>query len=399
MRSFKIFAFFILMFGVIFVNTARADETFKIGGIFSLTEIPKFTKPAQQTAQVMIDDINRRGGLMGRKIELLVRDDQGDPTRAIRAAEELILNEDVDLMFVIALDHISVALSDVSKRYQKIMMSAWGTDNNMTWKNGHDYIYVIEPAPYVQSKQYAMTAAKNPAKKWAFVATNDVLGRGLVKDLKENLKDARPDIEFVAEQYPAWSQLSTEHVRAVARAEPDAVYTALYDDDLVRFIIEGKKLGIIDDLYQQHIALGWYQDADTLADQTPLGSYSSGCPADLDYGKDADLIHRILKATGKPDLGCAEIQIITAFKFIEAAVNKAQSFETDDIRSALSGLEIDMFLGEVEMRAIDHRSTLGYWHGYMGMVDGRPRLTDYFRLDVNALSPSDEEILEMRKSH
>lgn len=376
---------------------AYAEKPIKIGAILSLTEIPNFTQPTLKTMEVMVADINEKGGLLGRPLELITQDDKGDPAKAVQVAKNFILRDEIDILLVNSMDHISVALSDVAKRDKIIMLSLWGTDNDMTWKNGHDYTYVIEATPYAQAQQYAISASKEDAKRWAFVATNDVLGRGLVSDIKKALSQLRPDIEFVSEQYPAWGHLSAAHITALKQAKPDAVFTALYDQDLSRFVIEAQKRELLDSLYQQHIALGWYQDADTLGDRAPFGTYTSGCPADLDYGTQREIVEKIKAKTEQPHIGCAEIQTIMMMEFLKAAITQSESVEAEELKAVLPGLKIDTFLGEVEMRAIDNRSTLGYWHGKLGKVDDRPRLTEYFRFDVNALSPDDEWIKEQRK--
>ncbi len=376
-----------------------AAEPIKIGAVMSLTEIPEFTQVGLATAKTIVKDINDKGGLLGRPLELIVQDDRGEASTAIQVAESLKLKDKADFLVALSMDHISVALSDFAAREKTFLLSVWGTDDDMTWKNGNKYTFVIESTPSVQAKKFAMSAAAPPAKRWAFIGTNDVLGRGYITNLKKEIKKLRPDAEFVIEQYPAWGELTSSHILALKNAKPDAVFAGLYSDDLIKFIREGQKRQFLNDkLYQQYIAMGWYQDADSLGDQAPQGVYSSGCPGNLPMKQDKELIAKILKATGKKHLGCVEIQTIVLFEFLQKTIEKAGGTDNVKMANALEGMKVETPFGPVSMRTIDHRSTLGYWHGKMGMVDGLPRLVDYTQADVNALSPSDDWIKAQRKA-
>jgi len=77
-------------------SPAMAGDTVKIGALFSVTGPPSFLgEPERNTAQMMVEAINKTGGVKGKKLELIVHDTQGDPTRTNQLANRLIKNDGV----------------------------------------------------------------------------------------------------------------------------------------------------------------------------------------------------------------------------------------------------------------------------------------------------------------
>lgn len=87
---------FILLSFVLSAGTVMAAPTIKIGALFSITGPPSFLgEPERNSAQMVVDEINKAGGVKGRKIELVVYDTQGDATKAVQAATRLIKEDNV----------------------------------------------------------------------------------------------------------------------------------------------------------------------------------------------------------------------------------------------------------------------------------------------------------------
>lgn len=77
-------------------TTFAAQETIKIGALFSVTGPPSFLgEPERNSANMIVDEINAKGGIKGKKLKLIVHDTQGDPTKAVQAANRLIKEDKV----------------------------------------------------------------------------------------------------------------------------------------------------------------------------------------------------------------------------------------------------------------------------------------------------------------
>ena len=78
------------------VTSAPTGETIKIGAVFSITGPASFLgEPERNTVKMIEDQVNKMGGIQGRKLEVLVEDDEGDETKAVLAVNKLIKNENV----------------------------------------------------------------------------------------------------------------------------------------------------------------------------------------------------------------------------------------------------------------------------------------------------------------
>jgi branched-chain amino acid transport system substrate-binding protein len=81
---------------LMFAGTVPAATPIKIGALFSVTGPPSFLgEPERNTAQMLVDKINKSGGIKGKKVELIVYDTQGDATKAVQAATRLIKDDRV----------------------------------------------------------------------------------------------------------------------------------------------------------------------------------------------------------------------------------------------------------------------------------------------------------------
>jgi branched-chain amino acid transport system substrate-binding protein len=87
---------FVLIFSLLMAGAVFAAPPVKIGALFSVSGPASFLgEPERNTAVMMVDEINKAGGIKGRKLELIVYDTQGDATKAVQAANKLIKDDKV----------------------------------------------------------------------------------------------------------------------------------------------------------------------------------------------------------------------------------------------------------------------------------------------------------------
>src|SRR5665811_1287394 len=94
------------LFSLLAIGACAQSGPIKIGEINSYSSMPQFTSPYRQGWQLAVEQINAAGGLLGRKVEVIARDDGGKPEEALRHAVELTSNERVDVL-ALSLIHIS----------------------------------------------------------------------------------------------------------------------------------------------------------------------------------------------------------------------------------------------------------------------------------------------------
>ena len=217
----------------------------KIGEINSYSSMPQFTTPYRQGWQLAVEEINAAGGLLGRKVEVIARDDAGKPEEALRHAVELTTNEKVDVLAGGYLSNVGLALADHALRNKRLYLASEPLTDAIVWDKGNRYTFRLRPSTYMQAAMLVEEAAKLPAKRWATIAPNYEYGQSAVASFKELLKAKRPDVEFVAEQWPALGKLEAgTTLQAVMQAKPDAIFNVTFGADLAKLVREGNQRNV-----------------------------------------------------------------------------------------------------------------------------------------------------------
>jgi branched-chain amino acid transport system substrate-binding protein len=369
----------------------------KIGEINSYTAQAAFTVPYKNGWQLAVDEINAAGGIGGRKIEVVSRDDGGKPEDAVRVAAELASNEKVSLLAGTFLSHIGLAVSDYAKQNKMLFVAAEPLTDAVTWGRGHRYTFRLRPSTYMQAAMLAEEAAKLPAKRWATVAPNYEYGQSAVKWFKELLQKAKPDVQFVAEQFPALGRIDAgATVQALAQANPEGIFNVTFGADLTNFVRQGNTRGLFERRAVASMLTGEPEYIDPLKEETPQGWIVTGYPWDQittpAHTKFRDAYRA--KFNDYPRLG--SVVGYETFRSIGEMLKKAGSTDTEKMVDAMEGLRIAGVFGSYEWRKIDHQSTLGAFVGKTAIKGDRGIMTDWRYADGAKYLPPDAVVKQMR---
>lgn len=389
-----------LLFGIaaLFAGTpAQAQDPIKIGDLNSYTRLPAFSLPYKKGWELALDEINEQGGVMGRPLEVISRDDGGKPGDAVTAANELVSREDVKVLIGTLLSHVGLAVSDFAKQKQILFLAAEPLSDAIAWQKGNRYTFRLRPGTYVQAAMLAEEAAKLPAKRWATIAPNYEYGQSAVAAFKALLKAKRPDVEFVEEQWPALFKIDAgATAQALALSEPDAIFNVTFGGDLVKFVREGSLRGLFEDREVVSLLTGEPEWMAPLKDEVPEGWIVTGYPWQ-DFSSPAhDSFRKAYEERfGEPPRMGSVVGYVTLYS-IAAAMEEAGSTETDALIQALRGLEIDTPFGPIVYRESDQQSTMGTFLGRTTLRDGAGALVDWTFLDGAKYLPDEEKTKLLR---
>ncbi len=167
---------------------AQAAATIRIGEINSYTAQPAFLKPYRQGWELALEQVNAAGGVLGRKVETLFRDDAGKPEDAVRHAGDLLNAEKVDLIAGGYLSNVGLAIADFAAQNKRLYAASEPLSDALVWSKGNRYTFRLRPSTYMQAAMLVEEAAKLKARKWALVAPNYEYGQSAVKWFKTLLK-------------------------------------------------------------------------------------------------------------------------------------------------------------------------------------------------------------------
>jgi branched-chain amino acid transport system substrate-binding protein len=373
------------------------QKPIRIGEINSYKAQPAFLDFYKKGMDLAVAEVNAAGGVNGRKIELVVRDDGGNPGDAVRVAEELLSREKVDLLAGGFLSHIGLALTDFAKQKKTFFLASEPLTDKIVWQNGNRYTFRLRASTYMQAAMLVPEAAKMKKKRWAVVYPNYEYGQSAVATFKEQLKKAQPDVEFVAEQAPPLGRVDAGAVvQALADAKPDAIFNVLFGADLARFVREGNTRGLFKGREVVSLLTGEPEYLDPLKDETPENWLVTGYPW---YGiatpeHKAFFIAYYAMYKDNPRLG--SVVGYTTIKALATGLKKANSTDTEKLIAAFKGLAFETPFGKATFRAIDHQSTMGAYVGRTTMRGGKGEMKDYAYYDGAKYFPTDAEVKKLR---
>lgn len=376
---------------------AQGTQPIRIGEINSYTTLPAFTIPYRNGWQLRVEQINAAGGVLGRPLEVIWRDDAGRPQDAVRLAGELLDAERVDLLAGTFFSHIGLAVSDFALQRRRLFVAAEPLTDALVWEKGNRYTFRLRPSTYMQAAMLVEEAAKLPARRWVTVAPNYEYGQSAVKWFKQLLSARRPDVEFVAEQWPALGRIDAgATVTALAQARPDAIYNVTFGADLTNFVRQGNTRGLFERRTVVSLLTGEPEYLDPLGDETPEGWIVTGYPWDQVNTPEHAAFRSAYQQrfNDYPRLGSVVgYDTITA---IAEAIKRAGSLDTERLVEAMRGLPFQSPFGRCIFRAIDHQSTLGAFVGKTALRGGRGTMVDWRYADGANYLPSDDEVRRMR---
>ena len=336
----------------------------KIGELNSYARQAAFTVPYRDGWQLALDEINAKGGVLGRKLEIVYREDGATTGDATRVADELVSREGVSLLFGSFLSNVGVAMADFANQKKIVYIAAEPLTDAITMAQGNRYTFRIRPNNTMQVGMLVDQAKASGAKRWAIVAPNYEYGQSAAAAFKRLIQERVPGAQIVAEQYPALGKIEAgPTVSALEQAKPDGVFNVLFGPDLTQFVREGNTRGLFEGKTVLSLLTGEPEWLLPLKDEVPAGWTVTGYPWDqITEPKHKAFVDAYrAKYNDTPRLGSLLGYVVGYM--MQDLLDKAGSTDTDKLLAALDGLESDTIAGPVVMRALDHQSTLGAWVG------------------------------------
>jgi branched-chain amino acid transport system substrate-binding protein len=376
---------------------AQAQNAFKIGELNSYKSQPAFLEPYRRGWEMAIEEINAKGGVLGRKLEVASRDDGGNPGDAVRVAEELVSREGANMLAGTFLSHIGLAVADFAKQKRVFFLAAEPLTDKITWQNGNRYTYRLRASTYMQVAMLVPHAVEAKKKRWALVYPNFEYGQSAATWFKQLMKEKQPDIEFVTEQATPLGKVEAGPVvQALADSKAEGIFNVLFGPDLSRFVREGTTRGLFKGKTVVSLLSGEPEYLDPLKDEAPVGWIVTGYPWDkINTPEHKAFVTAYQKRYNDyPRLGSL-VGYIT-MKSLAAGIAKAGSADTEKLIAAFANLKVDTPAGPIAYRGIDHQSTMGAWVGKIALEKGKGTMAEIKYIDGASVQPPDAEVRKLR---
>jgi branched-chain amino acid transport system substrate-binding protein len=355
---------------------ASAAEPIKIGFPIPLSgPTAVYGEPVLRGAELAVSEINAKGGVLGRKLELLSRDSKANADEAVRVARELIIKNGVDFLAGTLTSAEAPAVSTVAKENKIVFIAPTSKSTILTdEKHLHPYIFRVASNTDVEGLAGATLMSRwKDVKTVATIAPDYAYGRDSIAAFIASLKKVRPDIQIVDQEWPKLGEADfTPFITAQMGKKPDAVYCSLFAGDFVTFSKEATPRGYFKAINNRMIdgaEVGTTDEAQALGADYPYGIVSDAYDpviwtenepaAHKKFIEDLKAFTKAKYASGWSIVG---YQAIVA---LADSIKKAGDVKSDDVAKALLGMTFDTPVGKRTFSAKSHETFAPEYWGVM----------------------------------
>lgn len=380
-----VFAFF---FSIFLCFPVQAAQPIRIGFIHSLSGGvgQVYGVPDLEGVKIAVQEINDAGGILGRPLEVISRDDKLKPEVGVREAKDLILNKKVDWIQGTVSSAVALAISAYCKGQKVIFVDTVAQSAATTGEKGHRYVFRVT----TNTTNYARSIANAVAKFWGgknvFIIGPDYeYGHRCKEDFMGTYTNLVPGAKLVGELWPKLGTKDfTPYITKIMASDADFVYTSLWGGDVLSFTKTAWPFGYFDKVKQAGQDWG---NMEGLSKMTKT-AYPKGVLGgshypwwQLDNPINNKYYPKFKKVTGM-DAGLAAASGYTTVYAMKQAIEKAGAVDTEKIIDALEGSVVNSPVGPLKIRACDHQAMWPFWVGPVAFTKYEwPHVTNAIAMD------------------
>src|SRR4030067_238684 len=336
-------------------------EPIKLGAIYCFAgPCYMYSESAIHGIRIAADEINAKGGILGRKLDVTVRDTEMKVDVGAREVKDLILREKVNFLEGPCSSGVGLAMQVVHSEYKIIRVTTMANTEGQVVDKFTPYIVQIVPNTYMEA--IATTRYLNKkvptAKKYCTIAPDYEFGRREEAAFAEEIKRLVPDAEILYEAWPKPGEKDfTAFITAIMAKKPDAVHSSLFGGDLVAFTKQAAPYGFFEKT--PFVALYDLPVLSALGPDAPEGTFAfgRGCFFMDPNPKMMEFVEKYKKIRATyPDSW--SVQAYDSVYLLKAAIEKAKTTETEAVIKALEGITLDSLRGKFSIRPLDHMGSV-----------------------------------------
>jgi len=316
-----------------------------------------YTNDVRDGFQLVVDEVNKAGGVLGTPIEFTTRDSKFKVDLGLREAKELVMREGVDILMGTINSALALALADLSAKEKIPFFSTFSKSAKITGEKGNRYVFGMNENTTMAGKAAAVGLAQKPYVKYWIAGDDYEYGHAIAEGVWDNLKKLKPEVELLGQ---SWWKVGepdfTPYITAMLAAKPDAVIIATGGRDCVPFLKAAQATG-----FNQKVPF-FMHTATELSTLMPLGQeapenvigtsnyffYYPETPENKAFAE------RFQAAYGRPPKVGAMYGYVTG-KFIVEGFKKAGAVDTEKLIDALEDMTVDSPVGPLTLRGGDHQ--------------------------------------------
>jgi branched-chain amino acid transport system substrate-binding protein len=223
---------------------ATAQETVRIGVVQPMTGPVAYDGNIYvNTVKMLVDDLNAKGGVLGKKIELVVEDGACNPAQSVNAAEKLVVRDKVVGLLGAFCSTSTAAVMEVAKKHKVPLITGISTAAQLTEQGNPYFFRAVATTPMLGNAFGPVLPKAVKAKRFAFLTLNDDWGRSMQASYPKAIESGGGQI--VANEFFQQSDLQfLSQITKVKAANPDAIVLAANTQQAVALSKQIRELGV-----------------------------------------------------------------------------------------------------------------------------------------------------------
>lgn len=380
---------------------APEGDPLKVGMATTLSgAIALFGVANQNGAQLAVDELNAAGGVLGRPVELIVRDEEARPEEGLAQARDLIISEEVDVMLGPVSSGVALAITELTgERGVPFIVHTSNTEALMT-EQFNPYMVSVVPNTGMEARAQGVDLADSGYTQWATIAPDYEFGQRQTGTFVETIQENNPGVDIVEEQWPELGETDFQpFITSLLSSGAEAVYSPLFATDLVTFTRQAEDLGFFDRTY--FTALYETDALQELGDEFDLDGVRaySRCPFTIDTPEMAGFVERYSDQHDQipSDWACMAYDAVMLWAQV---VEENGTEDPDEFVETVEGFEFTSLRGDVYIREIDHQASVPSYIGELQLDDdlGFYVYTNLQTVPAEEIWLSEDEVESQRNS-
>lgn len=352
-----------------------------------------------------VDQINAKGGILGRPVKIMKYDTQMKPDIAVRVARKAVLEDGAKILLQQTSSAIALAMSKLAKELNVVHITMNAEADEITGSEFQPNTFRVGLSTSMHSAILAQYFAQSSFKRFYLINMDYAFGHSVSDSFKKIFqKLKKPDMEIVGDDYhPMFTKDFGPYVTKALAAKPDVIITGNFGPDLTGLIKQSRALGLKSTIGTYYLDnANWCEQ---LGD-AGLGIVTGGVYLATIPTKANQAFVKSWQAWFKQHYPSEPTHYMVpntawnpgqAALFVAEAIKKAGALDTDKIIAAMEGLTVEGNGGKITMRACDHQAQVDGWiavvkqdHAFKTYVKA-PFLTEAVRVPVEKISVSPKD--------
>ncbi|MBQ0834377.1 ABC transporter substrate-binding protein [Marinobacter sp.] len=313
-------------------------------------------------AFLAVEEINKAGGILGKDVELVIRNTAGSPDRGATNTEELIRQEKVDMVFGGASSAVTIASGKVARGLDRLYFGTTTSANATTGSEGHDHMFREYPNAWMTANALGSYLTKTfDDSKYFYVTADYTWGWSSEESIREFTKTSDKQAHpHALTPFPrAFIKDFKKALAAAEASDADVLILVLYGDDLVRALKVAYEMGLKDKMkiVLPNITLGIAQNvgATIMEDAISTTPWEWMIPYQLGFVRGQQFVEAFTKKYGVRPTSTAATAYGIVYQYKDA-VERAGTTNTRSLIKALEGHEFTLLKDVQQWRAFDHQN-------------------------------------------